>query len=227
MNRKVVITGMGIYSCIGKNLDEVRDSLYQGRSGIILDPVRKDYGYRSGLTGYVDKPDLKGKLDRRARVMLPEQGEYAYLATLEALAGAGIDPDFIQANEIGILYGNDSSAKSVIESNDMIREKKDTTLVGSGAVFQTMNSTVTMNLATIFKLRGVNFTISAACASGSHSIGLGYHFIRTGLQDCVVCGGAQEINHLSMGTFDALSAFQYVNRIQPGLPGPSIATATD
>lgn len=198
---------MGIYSCIGKNLDEVRDSLYQGRSGIILDPVRKDYGYRSGLTGYVDKPDLKGKLDRRARVMLPEQGEYAYLATLEALAGAGIDPDFIQANEIGILYGNDSSAKSVIESNDMIREKKDTTLVGSGAVFQTMNSTVTMNLATIFKLRGVNFTISAACASGSHSIGLGYHFIRTGLQDCVVCGGAQEINHLSMGTFDALSAF--------------------
>ncbi|HNF42042.1 MAG TPA: beta-ketoacyl-[acyl-carrier-protein] synthase family protein, partial [Ferruginibacter sp.] len=130
-----------------------------------------------------------------------------YLATLEALAGAGIDPDFIQANDIGILYGNDSSAKSVIESNDMIREKKDTTLVGSGAVFQTMNSTVTMNLATIFKLRGVNFTISAACASGSHSIGLGYHFIRTGLQDCVVCGGAQEINHLSMGTFDALSAF--------------------
>lgn len=198
---------MGIYSCIGKNLDEVRDSLYQGRSGIILDPVRKDYGYRSGLTGFVEKPDLKGKLDRRARVMLPEQGEYAYLATLEALAGAGIDPDFIQANDIGILYGNDSSAKSVIESNDMIREKKDTTLVGSGAVFQTMNSTVTMNLATIFKLRGVNFTISAACASGSHSIGLGYHFIRTGLQDCVVCGGAQEINHLSMGTFDALSAF--------------------
>ncbi|HQQ99989.1 MAG TPA: beta-ketoacyl synthase N-terminal-like domain-containing protein, partial [Ferruginibacter sp.] len=129
MDRRVVITGMGIYSCIGKNLDEVRDSLYQGRSGIILDPVRKDYGYRSGLTGYVDKPDLKGKLDRRARVMLPEQGEYAYLATLEALAGAGIDPDFIQANDIGILYGNDSSAKSVIESNDMIREKKDTTLV--------------------------------------------------------------------------------------------------
>jgi 3-oxoacyl-[acyl-carrier-protein] synthase-1 len=80
-------------------------------------------------------------------------------------------------------------------------------LVGSGAVFQTMNSTVTMNLATIFKLRGVNFTISAACASGSHSIGLGYHFIKTGLQDCIVCGGAQEINHLSMGTFDALSAF--------------------
>jgi 3-oxoacyl-[acyl-carrier-protein] synthase-1 len=206
MNR-VVITGMGIYSCIGKNQDEVRDSLYKGRSGIILDPVRKEYGYRSGLTGFVEKPDLKGTLDRRARIMLPEQGEYAYLATIEALKNAGIDGDYIQANEIGILYGNDSSGKAVIEANDIIRSKKDTTLVGSGAVFQTMNSTVTMNLATIFKLKGINFTISAACASGSHSIGLGYHFIKTGLQDCIICGGAQEINHLSMGTFDALSAF--------------------
>lgn len=206
MNR-VVITGLGIYSCIGKNLDEVRDSLYKGKSGIVLDPFRKEFGYRSGLTGFVDKPELKGKLDRRARIMLPEQGEYAYLATLEALENAGIDEDYIAKNEIGILYGNDSSGKSVIEANDIIREKKDTTLVGSGAVFQTMNSTVTMNLATIFKLRGINFTISAACASGSHSIGLGYHFIKTGLQDMIICGGAQEINHLSMGTFDALSAF--------------------
>jgi 3-oxoacyl-[acyl-carrier-protein] synthase I len=206
MNR-VVITGMGIYSCIGKNLDEVRDSLYKGKSGIILDPLRKEYGYRSGLTGFVDKPELKGKLDRRARIMLPQQGEYAYLATIEALENAGIDEDYIAANEIGILYGNDSSGKSIIEANDIIRDKKDTTLVGSGAVFQTMNSTVTMNLATIFKLRGVNFTISAACASGSHSIGLGYHFIKSGLQDCIICGGAQEINHLAMGTFDALSAF--------------------
>lgn len=206
MNR-VVITGMGIYSCLGKNLDEVRDSLYKGKSGIILDQVRKEYGYRSGLTGFVDKPDLKGVLDRRARIMLPEQGEYAYVATIEALRNAGIDPDYNNSHEIGILYGNDSSGKAVIEANDIIREKKDTMLVGSGAVFQTMNSTVTMNLATIFKLRGVNFSISAACASGSHSIGLGYHFIKTGLQDCIICGGAQEINHLSMGTFDALSAF--------------------
>ncbi|HMJ46200.1 MAG TPA: beta-ketoacyl-[acyl-carrier-protein] synthase family protein [Ferruginibacter sp.] len=214
MNR-VVITGMGIYSCIGKNLDEVSDSLYNGKSGIILDPVRKEYGYRSGLTGFVDKPDLKGMLDRRARVMLPEQGEYAYLATVEAMKNAGIDAGYIAGNEIGILYGNDSSAKSVIESNDIIREKKDTMLVGSGSVFQTMNSTVTMNLATIFKLRGINLTVSAACASGSHSIGLGYHLIKTGLQDCIVCGGAQEISHLSMGNFDALSAFS-IHESTPG-----------
>jgi 3-oxoacyl-[acyl-carrier-protein] synthase-1 len=206
MNR-VVITGMGIYSCIGKNLTEVKESLLQGKSGIIFDESRKQMGYRSALTGYVDRPNLKGLLDRRARIMLPEQGEYAYMATLQGLEQAGIDSDYIQEHEIGILYGNDSSAKSTIEAVDIMRLKKDTMLVGSGAVFQTMNSTVTMNLATIFKLRGVNFTISAACASGSHAIGLGYHFIKTGLQDCVVTGGAQEINALAMGNFDALSAF--------------------
>ncbi len=206
MNR-VVITGLGIYSCIGKDLSEVTQSLYQGKSGIILDPNRKEFGYRSGLTGFVEKPNLKGLLDRRARITLPEQGEYAYLATVEALKKAGLDQDYLDHHEVGILYGNDSSAKPVIDAIDIIREKKDTTLVGSGSVFQTMNSTVTINLATIFKLRGVNFTISAACASGSHAIGLGYHFIKSGLQECIICGGAQETNIYSMGNFDSLSAF--------------------
>lgn len=204
---RVVITGLGIYSCIGKNLDEVRDSLFKGKSGIILDPERKAFGYRSGLTGFVDRPVLKGLLDRRARIMLPEQGEYAYVATIEALKQAGIDQDWIDAREVGVIYGNDSSAKPVVEATDIIRAKKDTMLVGSGSVFQTMNSTVTMNLSTIFKLKGINFTVAAACASGSHAIGLGYHFIKTGLQECVICGGAQEINIFSMGNFDALSAF--------------------
>lgn len=205
---------MGIYSCIGENLDEVKQSLYTGRSGIVYDAIRKDFGYRSGLTGAVEKPNLKGTLDRRARIMLPEQGEYAYIATIEALQQAGIDADYITQTDVGILYGNDSTAKAVIETTDIIREKKDTMLIGSGAVFQTMNSTVTMNLATIFKLRGVNFTISAACASGSHSIGMGYHLIKSGMQDCIICGGAQELSHYSMGSFDALSAFS-VNEADP------------
>jgi len=99
------------------------------------------------------------------------------------------------------------AAKAVIEANNIAREKHDTSLIGSGAIFQSMNSTVTMNLSTIFKLRGVNMTISAACASGSHSIGLGYLFIKQGLQDVVLCGGAQETNLYSMGSFDALGAF--------------------
>ncbi len=205
--KRVVITGLGIYSCIGKNLDEVKDSLYQGKSGIVFDPVRKEFGYRSGLTGWVDRPNLKELLDRRSRIMLPEQAEYAYISTLEALKGAGLDEDYMHTHEVGILFGNDSSAEPVILANDLMRLKKDTTLVGSASVFKTMNSTVTMNLATIFKLRGINFTVSAACASGSHAIGLAYLFIKMGLQECVIAGGAQEINHLSMGNFDALSAF--------------------
>ena len=206
MNR-VVITGLGIYSCIGKNLDEVKESLYQGRSGIVLLPERKEFGYRSGLTGFVEKPNLKGVLDRRARLMMPEQAEYAFVSTQEALQMAGMDNDFLDKQEIGLIFGNDSSAEPVIEGMDIVRVKKDTMMLGSGYVFQTMNSTVNMNLATIFKIRGVNFTISAACASGSHAIGLGYIFIKNGMQDYVICGGAQETNIYSMTYFDSIAAF--------------------
>jgi 3-oxoacyl-[acyl-carrier-protein] synthase-1 len=206
MNR-VVVTGIGIYSSLGVNLEAVTNSLFQGKSGIVFRPERKAMGYRSALTGYVERPNLKGLLDRRARIMMPEQAEFAYMATAEALRLANIDIDFLAANETGILYGNDSCAKPVIDGIDVLREKKDAMLIGSGSVFQVLNSTVTMNLATIFKLRGVNFTISAACASGSHAIGMGYLFIKNGMQDRVICGGAQEINDYSMPNFDALGTF--------------------
>nr|HPH46159.1 beta-ketoacyl synthase N-terminal-like domain-containing protein [Chryseolinea sp.] len=111
---RVVITGLGIYSCIGKDLAEVKQSLYDGKSGITLDLARKEMGYRSSLTGFVERPVLKGVLDRRARVMLPEQGEYAFMSTTEALRNAGLDQDYIDQNEIGIIFGNDSSAQPVI-----------------------------------------------------------------------------------------------------------------
>lgn len=205
--KRVVITGLGIYSCIGKNVNEVAKSLYEGKSGIGIDPERTKYGYRSPLTGIVEHPQLKGLLDRRLRVGLAEEGEYAYIATVEALKDSNVDMDYLEKNEVGIFYGNDSSAKPVIESYNIVVEKRDTQLMGSGYIFQSMNSTVTMNLSTIFKLRGANMTISAACASGSHSIGLGYMFIKQGLQDMVLCGGAQETNIHSMASFDALSAF--------------------
>lgn len=207
MERRVVITGLGIYSCLGKNLDEVRDSLYTGKSGIIFDAARKDLGFRSALTAKLDIPDLKGVLSRNQRVYMPEQCKYAYVATSEALKNAKLEQDYIEANNVGILYGNDSSADAVVKSVDTMRDKKDTTLVGSGAIFQSMNSTVTMNLACIFKLRGMNLTVSGACASGSHAIGLGALLIRAGLQDCIVCGGAQEVNPFSIGSFDGISAF--------------------
>jgi 3-oxoacyl-[acyl-carrier-protein] synthase I len=206
MNR-VVITGMGIYSVLGKNLGEVNTALREGRSGIVVDPLRKAMGFRSALTGMVERPVLKGILDRRMRIGLPVQGEYAYVATLEALKNAMINESFLDNNTIGILYGNDSSAVPVVESVDILRQKKDTMMIGSGYIFQSMNSTVSMNLSVIFRLKGVNFSVSGACASGSHAIGLGYLLIRQGLQEIIICGGAQEINPESMASFDALNAF--------------------
>ncbi|WP_278409874.1 MULTISPECIES: beta-ketoacyl-[acyl-carrier-protein] synthase family protein [Alistipes] len=207
MERRVVITGMGIWSCLGQNLNEVKESLHAGRSGIGVEKERLEYGYRSGLTGIVPRPQLKSILDRRMRVGLSEEAEYAYMASRQAFEQAAIDDDYLHKNEVGILFGNDSSAKPVIEAARIMDEKHDSALLGSGLIFQSMNSTVTMNLSTIFHLRGINFTVSAACASGSHSIGLGYLLIRQGLQDTVLCGGAQEVNYYSMATFDALSAF--------------------
>ncbi len=207
MKRRVVITGLGIYSCIGTSLQEVKDSLYQGKSGIVFDPERKEFGFRSALTGAVPKPNLKDMLSRRQRISIGEETEYAYLATVQALDQAGISQDYLDSHEVGIMYGNDSVSKAIIDATDVMREKKDTALIGSGAIFKSMNSTVTMNLSTIFRLRGVNLTISAACASGSHSIGLGFHLIQSGLQDMVICGGAQEINKYAMSSFDALGVF--------------------
>ena len=206
MNR-VVITGMGIWSCLGKNIKEVEESLRAGRSGIVNDPERLKYGYQSGLTGYVERPKLKGILDRRLRIGLPEEGEYAYMASREAFEMAGITDEYLLENEVGCIFGNDSTAAPVIEAAKIMEQKHDSALLGSGYIFQSMNSTVTMNLSTIFHLRGVNFTISAACASGSHSIGLGYMMIKQGMQEMVLCGGAQEVNMYSMATFDALGAF--------------------
>jgi 3-oxoacyl-[acyl-carrier-protein] synthase-1 len=205
--RRVVITGMGIYSCLGKNLDEVKDSLYQGKSGIIYAPERKEFGYRSALTGFLETPDLKKDLSRRQRISMGEESEYAFVATQEALKNAKITPEFFDDHIVGLLYGNDSVSQSVWESIEIARQKKDTTLVGSGAIFKSMNSTVTMNLSTIYKIKGINMTISAACASGSHSIGLGFMMIKQGLQDIVICGGSQETNLYSMGSFDGLGVF--------------------
>lgn len=207
MERRVVITGMGIYSCIGTSLEEVKESLYQGKSGIKVDEDRRDFGFRSCLTGMVPKPDLKDLLNRRQRISIGEETEYAYMATIQALKQAGLDDEYFENNEVGIMYGNDSVSKAIIDATDIIREKKDTALIGSGAIFKSMNSTITMNLSTIFKLKGINLTVSAACASGSHSLGLGYHLIKGGLQDMIICGGAQEINKYAMGSFDGLGVF--------------------
>ena len=208
MNRRVVITGMGIWSCLGTDLETVKQSLYEGKSGIGMQPERLEYGYRSALTGIVEEPVITKKmLDRHTRAGMPEEARYAYMSSLQAFEQANITAEYLREHEIGCIFGNDSSAKPVIEASKIMDEKHDSAMLGYGLIFQSMNSTVNMNLSTIFHLRGVNFTISAACASGSHSIGLGYMLIKQGMQDVVLCGGAQETNFYSMASFDALGAF--------------------
>lgn len=204
---RVVVTGMGIWSCIGTSIEEVKESLYQGKSGIGMDEARLTYGYQSALTGIVKAPVLKGLLDRHARRGFSEECDYAYMASRQAFEMAKIDDEYLVNNEVGCIFGNDSSAKPVIEAAKIMDEKHDTELLGQNFVFQAMNSTVNMNMSTAFHLKGVNFTVSAACASGSHSIGLGYMLIKQGLQEMVLCGGAQETNFYSMASFDALNAF--------------------
>ncbi len=207
MENRVVITGIGLYSCLGLNQEDVSKSLFKGNSGIIYDAIRKEMGFRSALTGFVPDPDLKPFLGRRERIGMHQPAMFAYMSTKEALTQANIDIDYLDKNETGIIFGNDSTAGAVVSTTDKFRDRKDTTLIGSGDIFQNMNCTVNMNLSTIYKLKGINITLSAACASGSHSIGMGYLLIKQGLQERVICGGAQEINPFAMASFDGLGTF--------------------
>lgn len=206
-DNRVVITGMGIWSCLGTDLETVCEALRQGKSGIVLDPQRKEMGFRSALTAKVEKPELKKLLARNQRQYMPEEAQYAYMATLQALQQAGLTQEYLDENEVGLLFGNDSVAQATYQAVSKINEYKDTAMCGSGAIFQSMNSTVTMNLACIFHLRGINLTTSGACASGSHALGLAYLLIKNGLQDCIIAGGAQEVNPEAVGSFDGIQAF--------------------
>ena len=207
MEKRVVITGMGIWSCLGITLDSVRDALYEGKSGIMFSQERKEAGFRSALCADIAHPDLKPYVSRNLRQFMPEEAQYAYMATRSALEDARLDQDYIDKHEVGIIYGNDSVSEATMRSLDSFREFGDTAACGSGSIFQSMNSTVTMNLACLFHLRGINLTSSAACASGSQAVGLAYLLIQNGLQDCVICGGAQEANMYGVAAFDGIQSF--------------------
>ena len=209
--RRVVVTGMGIWSCIGQDLQTVTESLKVGLSGIGVRPERKALGYHSLLTGIVPRPELKPLLDRRLRNTLSEEAEFAYMATREALNNAQIDNDYCLQNEIGVVFGNDTSNQSVVDSYVGAKEAGNTFMLGSGMAFQALTSNVAMNMANIFHLRGVNFTTASACASGAQAIALAAMLIQTGQQSIVVAGGAQETNDKSMIAFDGVNTLSKRN----------------
>lgn len=209
--KRVVVTGMGIWSCIGQDLQTVTESLRQGRSGIGVRPERKQLGYHSLLTGIVPRPDLKPLLDRRLRNTLSEEAEYAYMAIREALKNARIDADYCMHNEIGVVFGNDTSNQAVVDSYLKAVENQDSYMSGSGMAFQALTSNVAMNMANIFHLRGANFTTASACASGAQAIAMAAVLIQSGQQSIMVAGGAQETNDISMIAFDGVNTLSKRN----------------
>ena len=206
--RQVAVTGIGIISSIGLTAAEVSESLRLGRSGIVLDPERKNLGFRSGLTGKVRavNPASYG-LDRKALKTMGEPALYGQLAASDAIAGASLSAELLGSGRCGIVFGNDSCISAAVEAVDILRREKAARFIGSGHVFQGMNSTATMNLGARLGIRGACWTLSAACASGAHSVGQGVMLIRSGLQDIVIAGGVQETGWESMAAFDALNAF--------------------
>lgn len=194
MKRRVVITGMGIWSCIGQDLQTVTESLKQGRSGVIFDPKRIEYGLQSGLVGNVPRPNLEPLLPSKFRATMSEDAEYAYMAARQAFEQSGITDEYLRNNEVGIIFGSDYMTRGKIEAARIMHaEKSSQMLLNPNTLFQSETSSVTMNLSGIFHLRGINLCVGAACASSSHAIGLATTLIRQGLQDIILVGGANEI----------------------------------
>lgn len=201
---------MGIWSCIGQDLQSVTESLKQGRSGIIFDPQRIEYGLHSGLTGNVPRPNLKPLLPRKYRATMSEDAEYAYMAARQAFEQAGIEDTYLHQNEVGIIFGNDGNAH-MLDHHAVMLQEHDSHMLGPNALFQSETSSVTMNLSTIFHLRGINICVGAACASSSHAIGLAMMFIRQGLQDTILVGGSCTMDMRGACATDAIEAISLSN----------------
>ena len=206
--KRVVVTGMGIWSCIGQDLETVTQSLRQGRSGIIYDPKRIEYGLHSGLVGNVPRPDLKPLLLRKFRATMSEDSEYAYMAARQAFDQADISDEYLQQNEVGVIFGNDSNTHQK-EVHKIMKEEHDSQMIGPDALFRSETSSVTMNLSTIFHLKGINFCVGAACSSSSHAIGLASLLIRQKMQNVILVGGSCT---LDMAAFAAVDTIEAISR---------------
>ena len=208
--KRVVVTGMGIWSCIGQNLQTVTESLKQGRSGIIFDPKRIEYGLHSGLVGNVPRPDLRPLLPRKFRATMSEDSEYAYMAAIQAFEQAGIDDTYMRQNEIGIIFGNDSNTHQKVV-HEIMSEEHDSQMIGPESLFRSETSSVTMNLSTVFHLKGINFCVGAACASSSHAMGLATMMIRQKMQNVILVGGSCTLDMAAFAAVDTIEAISRYN----------------
>jgi len=204
---RVAIIGIGIVSCIGNNIQKAAESLRLGKSGIAIDEERINIGFRSPLTGVIRDFKATDFLSRKQRKTMTDFTIQAYASVREALDMSGLSDEEVQSPDTGLIFGCDSSCIAAVEQVELLRKHAETKYIGSGHVFRSMTSNITMNLNTILKTKGACWTISSACSSGGHAVGQAADLIALGRQHRVICGGAQEINWESMCSFDAIGAF--------------------
>ena len=203
--RRAVVTGLGIVSSIGNNKDEVLDSLREGRSGITFCEVYRDLGFRSHVHGSL-KVTLEDVLDRKVRRFMGDGAAYNYLAMEQAIADAGLTQDEVSNERTGLIMGSGGpSTKNLVLAADTVREKG-ARKVGPFMVPRTMSSTNSATLATPFKIKGVNYSVSSACATSAHCIGNAAELIQLGKQDIVFAGGGEELHWSMTILFDAMPA---------------------
>jgi 3-oxoacyl-[acyl-carrier-protein] synthase-1 len=204
---RVAITGVGIISCLGNDRETVGRALLQGKSGIVFDPERQSLGFRSPLTGVIRDFDPSRHLSKKQRKTMPDFAVWTHAAAMDALEQAELAPEEIRNEETGLIFGCDSSCIAAVEQTQSLQQSGETRSIGSGLVFRSMTSTVTMNLNTLLGTRGACWSLASACSSGGHAVGQAADLIAFGRQQRVICGGAQEINWESMCSFDGLGAF--------------------
>ncbi|MFO0997999.1 MAG: beta-ketoacyl-ACP synthase I [Alphaproteobacteria bacterium] len=203
--RRVVVTGMGIVSSIGNNKHEVLESLKSGRSGIRFNEEYRDLGFRSHVSG-TPRIDLESAIDRRLRRFMGDGAAYNYVAMAEAIADAGLADEDVSNERSGLIMGSGGpSTKNLVQAADALRTKG-AKHVGPFMVPRTMSSTNSATLATPFKIKGVNYSISSACATSAHCIGNGAELIQFGKQDIVFAGGGEEVHWSMTVLFDAMPA---------------------
>lgn len=203
--RRVVITGLGVVSCLGNNEAEVTKSLREGRSGISYQPTYAELGLRSQVAG-VPKADLDALIDRKDRRFMGDAAAYTYVSLNQAIEQAGLTPELVSNERTGLIVGSGgASSKNVVEGADNLREKG-IKRVGPYMVTRCMSSTVSACLATPFKIKGVNYSITSACATSLHCVGNAAELIQWGKQDIVFAGGGDEEHWTAAMMFDAMGA---------------------
>ena len=203
--KNVVVTGVGIKSCIGNTYDEVLHSLQNGKSGISANQSYTDMGFRSQVSGSINL-DYSDLIDRKLLRFMGEASAYSYLAAKDAIKMSGLEEEYLNSPRVGIVAGSGGSSTRVMLSTSDITREKGPKRIGPYAVTKSMASSISAILGTAFKLKGINYSISSACATSAHCIGHGADLIRSGQQDIIIAGGGEDEHWSSSNLFDAMGA---------------------